>query len=57
MIAHAIGMMKIISASEIFDEFPEVKMELCKGEFWEGGYFARAVRDKVNADLIKRYKL
>jgi len=25
------------------------------GEFWEDGYFARTVGDKVTADLIKRY--
>ena len=54
-IAHVVGMLKSISASEIFDEFPEVKKELWGGEFWEDGYFARTVGDKVTADLIKRY--
>jgi putative transposase len=54
-IAQVVGMLKSISASEIFDEFPEVKKELWGGEFWEDGYFARTVGDKVTADLIKRY--
>ena len=54
-IAHVVGMLKSISASEIFEEFPEVKKELWGGEFWEDGYFARTVGDKVTADLIKRY--
>jgi putative transposase len=42
-------------AREIFEKFPEVKKELWGGEFWEDGYFARTVGDKVTADLIKRY--
>jgi putative transposase len=54
-IAHVVGMLKSISGSEIFDKFPEVKKELWGGEFWEDGYFARTVGDKVTADLIKRY--
>ena len=54
-IAKVVGMLKSISASEIFDEFPEIKKELWGGEFWENGYFARTVGDKITADLIKRY--
>ncbi len=54
-IAKVVGMLKSISASEIFEKFPEVKKELWGGEFWEDGYFARTVGDKVTADLIKRY--
>jgi putative transposase len=54
-IAHVVGLLKSISASEVFDEFPEVKKELWGGEFWEDGYFVRIVGDRVTADLIKRY--
>ena len=54
-IAKVVGILKSISASEIFDEFPEIKRELWGGEFWEDGYFARTVGDKITADLIKRY--
>jgi putative transposase len=54
-IAKVVGMLKSISASEIFEKFPEVKKELWGGEFWEDGYFARTVGDKITADLIKRY--
>jgi len=54
-IAHVVGVLKSISAAEVFEEFPEVKKELWGGEFWEDGYFARTVGDKVTADLIKRY--
>jgi len=54
-ISKVVGMLKSISASEIFRKYPEVQKELWGGEFWEDGYFARTVGDKVTADLIKRY--
>ncbi len=54
-IAHVVGVLKSISAAEVFEKFPEVKKELWGGEFWEDGYFVRTVGDKVTADLIKRY--
>ena len=54
-IVHVVGVLKSISAAEVFKKFPEVKKELWGGEFWEDGYFARTVGDKVTADLIKRY--
>jgi putative transposase len=54
-IAHVVGVLKSISAAEVFEGFPEVKKELWGGEFWEDGYFVRTVGDKVTADLIKRY--
>lgn len=34
-VANVAGMLKSISASEIFEEFPRVKKELWGGEFWE----------------------
>jgi len=43
------------SARRIFQIFPEVKEELWGGEFWEDGYFARTVGDKVTTDMIKKY--
>ena len=48
-------MLKSISASVIFREYPEVKQELWGGEFWEDGYFVRTVGDKVTADVIRKY--
>ena len=43
------------SARKIFQVFPDVKTELWGGEFWEDGYFARTVGDKVTKDSIKKY--
>ena len=53
--AHVVGVLKSISAAEVFEKFPEVKKELWGGEFWEDGYFARTVGDKVTKELIKKY--
>ena len=54
-IAKVVGMLKSITASVIFREFPEVKGELWGGEFWEDGYFARTVGERVDAEIIRRY--
>ena len=54
-IARVVGMLKSISASEVFEEFPKVKKELWGGEFWEDGYFVRTVGDKVTSETIKKY--
>ena len=54
-IARVVGMLKSISASVIFKEHPEVKKQMWGGEFWEDGYFARTVGDKVTAETIRNY--
>ena len=54
-ISRVVGMLKSISASVIFKEYPVVKQELWGGEFWEDGYFARTVGDKVTAEVIRKY--
>ena len=54
-ISKVVGMLKSISASVIFCEYPDVKKELWGGECWEDGYFVRTVGDKVTAEVIRRY--
>jgi putative transposase len=54
-IAQVIGMFKGLSARAVFREFPQVKRQLWGGEFWEDGYFARTVGDKVTAEMIRKY--
>src|SRR5215216_520865 len=46
---------KSLSARAVFREFPQVKRKLWGGEFWEDGYFARTVGDKVTAEVIRKY--
>ena len=54
-IAKLVGILKSISASELFKEFPELRRQLWGGEFWEDGYFVRTVGDQVTAEVVKRY--
>lgn len=54
-IGQVLGLMKAVSAKEIREEYPEVRKQLWGGEFWEDGYFARSVGDKVTAEVIKKY--
>ena len=54
-IGKVVGILKSISASRVFASHGEVKEELWGGEFWEDGYFARTVGDKVTSETIKRY--
>ena len=54
-IGQVVRVLKCISAKEIFRRYPQVKRTLWGGEFWEDGYFARTVGDKVTAEVIKKY--
>ena len=54
-ISKVVGMLKSISAGVIFEGHPEVKKHLWGGQFWEDGYFARTVGDKVTAEVIRKY--
>jgi len=56
-IARVVGVFKSISASVVFDQYPEVKKELklWRSNFWERGYFVRTVGDEVTAELILNY--
>ena len=54
-IAKVVGILKSISASEIFREYPEIKKELWGGELWEDGYFVRTVGDQVTSEVVKKY--
>ncbi len=54
-IAQVVTRVKSLSARAVFREFPQVKRQLWGGEFWEDGYFARTVGDKVTAEVIRKY--
>jgi putative transposase len=54
-ISRVVGIIKSISAKEVFRQHPEVKRELWAGEFWEDGYFVRTVGDKVTDEMIRKY--
>jgi putative transposase len=54
-IAQVVTRFKSLRARAIFREFPRVKQRLWGGEFWDDGYCARTVGDKVTAEVIRRY--
>lgn len=54
-IAKGVGILKSISASEVFREYPEIKKELWGGELWEDRFFVRTVGDQVTAEVVKKY--
>ena len=54
-IAQVVTRFKSLSARAIFREYPQVKRQLWGGEFWEDGYFARTVGNKVTAEVIRKY--
>src|SRR5215470_8056904 len=54
-IAQLVTRCKSVSARAILRAFPQVKRRLWGGEFWEDGYCARTVGDKVTAEVIRRY--
>lgn len=54
-IGYAIGVIKSISARELFREFPELKRRLWARQLWEDGYFARTVGSKMTSEVIKMY--
>lgn len=54
-IAKVVGILKSLSARQVFKEYPELKKHLRKQEFWEDGYVVRTVGDAVTAAVVPRY--
>ena len=50
-----VGVLKSISGSKIFKDFPRVKRQLWGGHFWEQGYFYRTIGEQVTDDVIRKY--
>ena len=54
-VSRVVGILKSISGSRVFREFPKVKEQLWAGHFWEQGYFFRTVGQQVTDDVIRKY--
>ena len=54
-VSKVVGILKSISGSKIFKEFPSVKEKLWGGHFWEQGFFYRTVGEQVTDDVIRKY--
>ena len=54
-IAKVVGIIKGISSSKVFEEYPKLKEKLWGGHLWEQGYFARTVGELITDGVIRRY--
>jgi REP element-mobilizing transposase RayT len=48
-------MVKSITAREIFEKIPEVKLKLWGGEFWTKGYFVNTVALYGSENAVRNY--
>ena len=54
-IAKVVGIIKGISSSKVFEEYPKIKEKLWGGHLWEQGYFVRTVGEQITDGVIRRY--
>jgi len=54
-IAKVVGIIKGISSSKVFEEYPKFKKKLWGGQLWEQGYFVRTVGEQITDGVIRRY--
>ena len=50
-----VGMFKSITARELFKQFPLLKKDLWKGEFWSDGFYFATVGERGNWHLVEQY--
>lgn len=50
-----VEIIKNISSSKIFDEFPKIRKKLWGEHFLEQGYFVRSVGEQVTDEVIRQY--
>lgn len=46
---------KSITAKQLFQRYPEVKIKLWGGKFWTSGYYANTVGQYANEEVIRKY--
>ena len=54
-ISKVVGILKSKSGAKIFRDNPWIRKFYWGHEFWEDGYFARTVGDKVTKEIISKY--
>ena len=47
--------LKSITAKQLFQRHPEIKIKLWGGKFWTSGYYANTVGQHSNEEVIKKY--
>ena len=53
--SEVVGMFKSITARELFKQFPLLKQELWKGEFWSDGFYFATVSERGDWKTVERY--
>ena len=54
-ITKVVGIIKGVSSSKVFEEYPKPRKKLWRGHLWEQGYFAGTVGEQVTDGVIRRY--
>lgn len=53
--SNVMGVIKSITAKQIFKEFPQIRKQLWGGEFWSDGGYIGTVGEGVTEELIRKY--
>lgn len=54
-VSKMITMLKSITAKELFQRFPEIKLKLWGGKFWTSGFYVNTVGQYSNEEVIREY--
>ena len=54
-ISEIVGILKSITAKQLFQRYPEIKAKLWGGNFWTSGYYANTVGQYGNEEVIRKY--
>jgi len=46
--------LKSITAKQLFEKYPEIKLKLWGGSFWTSGFYANTVGQCGNKEVIKK---
>ena len=54
-VSRMIAMIKSITAKQLFQRFPEIKVKLWGGKFWTSGFYVNTVGQYSNEEVIREY--
>jgi len=54
-VSKMVGLLKSITAKQLFLRHPEIKVKLWGGNFWTSGYYANTVGQYANEEVIRKY--
>lgn len=54
-VSEMVGMLQSITAKRLFSDHPQLRENLWGGNFWTSGYYANAVGQYANEEVIRKY--